>query len=430
MSQKYFIRFFPHIFHPCCYLWCPTAHLLDKHHGCHGNPLVWHRLTSLLHRSTHTVSHRLCGFAWADLEPSLTFVFCLFLFIFYSFTVSLPPASKAASEQQAGKRESIKQIIKKSFESQNGPVYERCGRDDRDEEVALIKLNRRRGSAPPPLVTVLIHKKICTYQKSFLFCLLSSLMKCKVGRESLWKLGSSWGRGKRPLSMCLHYLSECVFHLCMAPHNTTHLSLEIGCSHFGSLVGFSQPFHACTVKSIIFIFFLKTFTAASRRPSRRHSVSPCIEELREPRAWLRSMPACSTPCHHHKPFSFTFLLCPAVTPEHFPYISKSLWKFICCGLQRGVMQLGGFSSSLLKQMCVHVFSHRVVFAGLWGRRDHAGSLRKRPPHLQRQAADQQVRVAQNPQDLLQKEQLLHQNPTRRGKNRNRSLKSSMIPQEI
>lgn len=272
MSQKYFICFFPHIFHPCCYLWCLTAHLLDKHHGCHNNPLVWHCLTSLLQRSTHAVSLPSLWVCQSKSGAQLDFFFSFF--IFYSFTVSLPPASKAASEQQAGKRESIRQIIKKSFESQNGPACERCGQDDRDEEVALIKLNRRRGSAPPPLVTVLIHKKICTYQKSFLFCLLSSLMKCKVGRESLWKLGSSWGRRKRPLSMCLHYLSECVFHWCMAPHNTTHLSLEIGFSHFGSLVGFSQPFHACTVKSIIFIFFLKTFTAASRRPASRHSLSP------------------------------------------------------------------------------------------------------------------------------------------------------------
>lgn len=43
----------------------------------------------------------------------------------------------------------------------------------------------------------------------------------------------------------------------------------------------------------------------------------------------------------------------------------------------------------------------VLPAGLWGRGDHAGSLCQRPPHLQRQAEDQQIRLAQNPQDLLQ-----------------------------
>lgn len=33
-------------------------------------------------------------------------------------------------------------------------------------------------------------------------CLLSSLIKCKVGRASLWMLGSIWGRGKRLHRVC------------------------------------------------------------------------------------------------------------------------------------------------------------------------------------------------------------------------------------
>lgn len=57
----------------------------------------------------------------------------------------------------------------------------------------------------------------------------------------------------------------------------------------------------------------------------------------------------------------------------------------------------------------------VLFPGLGGCGDYAGSLCKWPTHLQRQVADQQIRLAQNPQNLLQKEQLLHQNPARRGK---------------
>lgn len=57
----------------------------------------------------------------------------------------------------------------------------------------------------------------------------------------------------------------------------------------------------------------------------------------------------------------------------------------------------------------------VLFPGLGGCGDYAGSLCKWPTHLQRQVADQQIRLAQNPQNLLQEEQLLHQNPARRGK---------------
>lgn len=162
------------------------------------------------------------------------------------------------------------------------PDVDLNGRDDRDEEVALIKLNRHQASALPLLVTVVIHKRLCTYQKSILFCLLSSLIKCEVGRESLWKLGSSWGRGKRPLSTCLNYPSECVFHLCMATNNTVIFNIPFVTRDWlhplwnsASLVGFSQAFHACAVKSIIF-FPKKNFTAAfsSWRPSGRHSVPP------------------------------------------------------------------------------------------------------------------------------------------------------------
>ena len=75
--------------------------------------------------------------------------------------------------------------------------------------------------------TVLIHeKKYVHIRPASLFCLLSSLIKCKVGREPLWKLGSSFGRGKRLHLMCL---PECVCVGCFFTSRAwlhTHLSLS------------------------------------------------------------------------------------------------------------------------------------------------------------------------------------------------------------
>lgn len=47
-------------------------------------------------------------------------------------------------------------------------------------------------------------------------CLLSSLIKCKVGRASLWMLDSIWGRGKRLHLVCVcARVYVCGFNLCM-----------------------------------------------------------------------------------------------------------------------------------------------------------------------------------------------------------------------
>lgn len=56
----------------------------------------------------------------------------------------------------------------------------------------------------------------------------------------------------------------------------------------------------------------------------------------------------------------------------------------------------------------------VLCAGLGGRGHHAGRVQQRAAGLQRPAPDQQVLLAEDPQDLLQEEQLLHQDPTWRG----------------
>lgn len=55
------------------------------------------------------------------------------------------------------------------------------------------------------------------------------------------------------------------------------------------------------------------------------------------------------------------------------------------------------------------------FVGLGGDRHHAGRQRKRSANLPGSIEDQPLRMAQNTQDLLQAEQLLHQDQTRGGK---------------
>jgi len=52
--------------------------------------------------------------------------------------------------------------------------------------------------------------------------------------------------------------------------------------------------------------------------------------------------------------------------------------------------------------------------GLWGCGDTPRSLLQWTARLSRQTEDQQVRVGQDPQDLVQAQQLLHQNKARRG----------------
>ena len=47
-------------------------------------------------------------------------------------------------------------------------------------------------------------------------------------------------------------------------------------------------------------------------------------------------------------------------------------------------------------------------------RHHARRERQRSAHLPRPSKDQPIRLAENPQDLLQEKQLLHQDPPRRG----------------
>lgn len=84
------------------------------------------------------------------------------------------------------------------------------GGDDRDEEAALIKLSRHQRSVLDMWVSFDTREKYVHIRPASLFCLLSSLIKCKVGRESLWMLGSSWGRGKRLHPMCL---PACVWFL-------------------------------------------------------------------------------------------------------------------------------------------------------------------------------------------------------------------------
>lgn len=90
-------------------------------------------------------------------------------------------------------------------------------------------------------------------------CLLSSLIKCKVDRESLWMLDSSWGRGKRLHLMCLPAcvcVSVCVVSTRAWLHtkvtiSTSHLLLKTDCSCFGPvlpsqnvIIGFTCSSHA------------------------------------------------------------------------------------------------------------------------------------------------------------------------------------------
>lgn len=56
----------------------------------------------------------------------------------------------------------------------------------------------------------------------------------------------------------------------------------------------------------------------------------------------------------------------------------------------------------------------VTLAGLRGCGHHARRVCQRTPGLQRQTPDKPFRLAQNPQDFVQEEQLLHQDQTRRG----------------
>lgn len=55
--------------------------------------------------------------------------------------------------------------------------------------------------------------------------------------------------------------------------------------------------------------------------------------------------------------------------------------------------------------------------GLRRDRHHARRERQRAAHLQRPPQDQSIRLAKNPQDLLQEKQLLHQDPSWRGKHK-------------
>lgn len=57
-----------------------------------------------------------------------------------------------------------------------------------------------------------------------------------------------------------------------------------------------------------------------------------------------------------------------------------------------------------------------ICAGLRGCGHYAGCVQQWSAGLQRQTEDQQVLVAKDPEDFVQKKQLLHQDPTRRGKN--------------
>lgn len=55
--------------------------------------------------------------------------------------------------------------------------------------------------------------------------------------------------------------------------------------------------------------------------------------------------------------------------------------------------------------------------GLGRDRHHARRERQRAADLQRPPQDQSIRLAENPQDLLQEKQLLHQDPSWRGKHK-------------
>lgn len=66
---------------------------------------------------------------------------------------------------------------------------------------------------------------------------------------------------------------------------------------------------------------------------------------------------------------------------------------------------------------VHLCMKRVnavLCVGLGGSGHHAGRVQQRSAGLQRPTQDQQVLLAKDPQDLLQEEQLLHQDPAWRG----------------
>lgn len=140
----------------------------------------------------------------------------------------------------------------------------------------------------------------------------------------------------------------------------------------------------CAVKSIILCFIRHyprlhcCFCQSVRLESLFTVTTACVVKISVSYAWFDSPPAC-----------FTLLLSQTCSILLSPAVH---WLLNC--------------------LCV--ISWCVLSPGLWGCRDHVGSLCKWPAHLQRQVADQQVRLAQNPQDLLQEEQLLHQNPSRRG----------------
>ena len=119
------------------------------------------------------------------------------------------------------------------------------------------------------------------------------------------------------------------------------------------------------------------------------------------------------PCYYHKPF-LKFLLCPAVHQRL--NTSRPPKKKRNCVVVSKLSDCQNVSRTPhINQLYFPVFSCCVWFSGLWGCGDNAGSLCKWPSYLQRPVEDQQICLAKNPEDLLQEEQLLYQNPTRRGK---------------
>lgn len=142
--------------------------------------------------------------------------------------------------------------------------------------------------------------------------------------------------------------------------------------------------------------------------------------------FTRSSHALCSEEHHfvlHPPFPETsLLLLPISAPWAFVYRHHSL----CSGrlashTPDSILHLPAlplyyhrlFGTPLLpaaRRLLNCVVSWCFLPPGLRGGRDHAGSLCERTAYLQRQVADQSVCLAQNPQDILQEEQLLHQNP--------------------
>lgn len=110
------------------------------------------------------------------------------------------------------------------------------------------------------------------------------------------------------------------------------------------------------------------------------TTTSCVVKISVSKAWFHSSPACFTRLFSRTCLVLIFFPCCALAPE------LPVCHFLVC----------------------------VSSPGLGGCGDHVGRLCKWPAHLQRQVEDQQVRLAQNPKDLLQEEQLLHQNPARGG----------------